>query len=92
MKADKENCWIYTDDNYKTCEMVFKWTYYSDDVLPRVILVPKVYREDGKQYKVEYFNSPVIPHTPKGHITTIKAPKGCKVNLHLNTSVVEYYD
>ena len=91
MKADKENCWIYTDDNYKTCEMVFKWTYYSDDDHPRVILVPKVYREDGKQYKVEYFQAPVIPHTPKGHITTIKAPKGCKVELFLNC-VVEYYD
>lgn len=91
MKAGKENCRIYTDDYYKTCEMWFDLNYYSDDVLPRVILVPKVCRVDGNQYKVIHFDAPVIPYK-QGHTTTIKAPRGCDVKLYSSNCVVEYYD
>lgn len=91
MKLNKDNSWAslssYSNEaslNADTCNDSFPKA--------RVIEIPKVWREDGKQYKV------ISAHISGGVGTAlygtsfiVKAPIGCNVNCPY-AERIEYYD
>ena len=84
MKATKEYCSSILDSP-RTGECYLNW-WKNPTGKPRVIEVPKVWREYGKQYKVTEFLAPVLDNH-----CVIKAPSGCRVKYYGDYEV-EYYD
>ena len=73
-------CWIEGPNNYALNEKIMK---------ARVYEVPKVWREDGKQYIVKYANISYWKEYDEWSKTIVKVPRGCDVNTVYK---VEYYD
>lgn len=84
MKVSKDNSFAHL--NYDgTCSVTMRNSDAASNA--RVIEVPKVWREGGKQYKVEHFEG---PWTDKEN-QIIRAPRGCSV-FTICYQVIEYYD
>ncbi len=94
MKLNKDNCYSYYLNDYdgeRTCSLKAE-TWRDDFPKARVIEVPKVWREDGKQYKVTRISIGGGPGTPLDGIPFIvKAPRGCDVSC-VYCERIEYYD
>ena len=85
MKVNKENssCSPRYDG---TCKIWSNHSLKREWANARVIEVPKVWRENGKQYEVTEFSGPIITLEHDG---IIKLPKGC----HFNSNFLYYnYD
>jgi hypothetical protein len=94
MKLDKTNCIAQTDDyvNVGTCRIEGPVGYenISKAEKARVFEIPKVWRENGKQYKVVYAHiNDYKDNSSEWSKTVVKAPIGCEVSTLYQ---VEYYD
>lgn len=87
MKANKDNCSVSYHGTEGVSLGMYNYISGNTDLKPRVIEVPKVIREDGKQYKVWSFTAPFLDNH-----CVIKAPWGCRVDTHGGDYEVEYYD
>lgn len=91
MKLNKDNC-IATCSDQQSNAILEAMTWDSSFPKARVIEVPKVWRENGKQYKVDFVTISAGPFSAlEGIDFTVKAPRGCSVNCHW-TNRIEYYD
>lgn len=88
MKLDKNNCRSSYLSNVCGTASIEAATWSGDWSKVRVVEVPKVWREDGKQYKVTFVTISLYDNL---YPFIVKAPRGCTVNAH-NASSVEYYD
>lgn len=93
MKLNKDNCratcYEYYSGNTASLEAN---TWDSSFPKARVIEVPKIWRENGKQYKVDYvFIDAGSLSVLEGVDFVVKAPIGCTVNCPW-ASKIEYYD
>ena len=87
MKVTKEYCDVYLDTPNKGECNVYMIYYHNDNV--RVIEVPKVWRHDGKQYKIKEFIGPSL--SEDSHYV-IRAPMGCRVFYCGGKCEIEHYD
>lgn len=93
MKLNKDNCLATCYEFYSgnTASLEAK-TWDSSFPKARVIEVPKVWRENGKQYKVDFVTiSAGSISALEGVDFVVKAPRGCRVNCPY-ASEIEYYD
>lgn len=91
MKLNKDNSYAslssYSNEASLTAE-----TWKDSFPKARVIEIPKVWREDGKQYKVTYASISGSGETVLyGTSFIVKAPSGCSVNCPY-AERIEYYD
>lgn len=90
MKLNKDNC-VATCYDMGTASLEAK-TWDSGFPKARVIEVPKVWREDGKQYRVDHVYISGGSNTAlEGVDYVVKAPRGCSVTSSF-ASKIEYYD
>lgn len=91
MKLNKDNSWA-TFSSYSNEASLNAETWKDSFPKARVIEIPKVWREDGKQYKVTYASIRGGGATVLDGISFIvKAPIGCDVNCPY-AERIEYYD
>ena len=87
MKLDKSNC---DASCYDDGTAFIKNAYWRVDFTKvKVFEIPKVWRENGKQYKVT--DAYIDLEGGDYHLFTVKAPKGCKVHS-IVLATIEYYD
>lgn len=89
MKLTHDNCRAKLHDVYEpyTASLEAE-TWNGDWSKVKVVEVPKVWRSNGKQYKVTF-----VTITLYGHPYSVKAPRGCDVNCYGNgCTSIEYYD
>jgi hypothetical protein len=91
MKLNKDNSYASLSSYYNEARLTAE-TWKDSFPKARVIEIPKVWREDGKQYKV------ISANIGGGHETVlygtsfiVKAPSGCSVNCPY-AERIEYYD
>lgn len=85
MKANKNNCHSTLFEQIGECMLD---VYFSSELeKARVIEVPKVWRENGKQYVVTAIGS----NGTCDCLKTVKAPRGVNVYI-LGSYSIEYYD
>lgn len=80
MRLNKDNCYADCYDSLGTATLVAE-TWDSSFPKARVIEVPKIWRENGKQYKVTYARiNGGVATVLDGTSFIVKAPIGCNVN------------
>jgi len=86
MRLNKDNCHANCYDTLGTAILEAN-TWDSSFLKARVIEVPKIWRENGKQYIVDFVTIAVYSELKY----TVKAPRGCTVNSS-GAYKIEYYD
>lgn len=91
MRLNKDNCNANCYDSLGTASLEAE-TWRSSFPKARVIEVPKIWRENGKQYKVTNAHiSGGVATVLDGTSFIVKAPIGCDVNCPW-AERIEYYD
>lgn len=87
MKLNKDNCRLSFYNDWEGTAHLEAMTRDSSFHKARVIEVPKVWRENGKQYKVDFVAIMGLEDVD----FIVKAPRGCSVCCGC-ASKIEYYD
>lgn len=83
MKLNKNNCKAITYDYQKECSLLTSMTEFTNRI--NVIEVPKIWREDGKSYRVKD-----VEVAGWGYNVTLRAPFGCEINSSFNGMIERY--